>query len=162
MHPPHHAPTRQQRAPSLQGPGALGQRGSLNWLLILGLGFLALARPITNTVLDQIGVDLGPLVPLGWTAIISLLWIAAVGLTRTASPVLTLVLAGLVYGVSAIVLSGILSTLLLGQLHGPLTNPIGIVAVLITNALWGLVTGAIALVVQRARGIGHGASAAHR
>lgn len=161
MHPPHTAASHQQPTPH-QRSGATAPKRSLNWLLILGLGLTALGRPITNTVLDQLGIDLGPLVPLGWTAIISLLWIAAVGLTRTASPVLTLVLAGLVYGVSAIVLSGILSTLLLGQLHGPLTNPIGIVAVLITNALWGLVTGAIALVVQRARGIGHDASAAHR
>lgn len=163
MHTPHTAASGQEpalrprpvAATSPQGPGgAAAPHRSLNWLLILGLGLTALVRPLTNTVLDQLGIDPGPLVPLGWTALISLLWIAAVGLTRTASPVLTLVLVGLVYGLSAIMLSGILSTLLLGQLHGPLTTPIGLVAVLITNALWGLVTGAIALALQRARGIG--------
>lgn len=150
MHTPHTShpqPGSPQGREATTGPGR-----SLNWLLILGLGLLALARPLTNTVLDQLGIDLGPVVPLGWTALISLIWIGAVGLTRTVSPVVTLVLTGLVYGVGAIVLSGILSPILLGELQGPLTNPIGLVAVLITNALWGLITGAIALALQRVRG----------
>src|SRR5699024_9381481 len=45
----------------------------------------------------------------------------------------------------------ILSPLLLGELRGPLTTPIGAVAVLATNAVWGVITGAIALALQRAR-----------
>lgn len=139
-----------------------GRSRSLNWLLIVGLGLLALARPITNTVLDQLGIDLGPVVPLGWTVIISLIWIGAVGLTRTVSPVLTLLLTGLAYGVFAMILSGILSPILLGELRGPLTNPIGLVAVLITNAVWGLITGGIALAVQRVRGVHTGATLTSR
>ena len=89
-------------------------------LLAVGLGLVGLARPITNTVLDQIGVDPGPVVPLGWTLLITLLWVAVVGLGRVPRPLLTLTLAGLVYGLSALLLSGILSPLLLGRLEGPL------------------------------------------
>lgn len=135
---------------------------SPNWLLILGLGLFALARPVTNTVLAQIGVDPGPVVPLGWTAVISLVWIAVVGLTRTTSPVLTLVLAGLAYGIFAMVLSGILSPILMGRLAGPLANPIAILPVLATNAVWGLITGALALAVQRLRGVTPHGRAGHR
>lgn len=160
--PPDHIPTHPQRGatvqPGRQGRDAPAQKGSLNWLLILGLGLLALARPITNTVLDQLGIELGPVVPLGSTLLISVIWIGSVGLTRTLSPVLTLLLTGLTYGVAAIALSGILSPILLGELQGPLTTPIGIVAVLVTNAIWGLIAGAIALVLQRARGIRTGST----
>lgn len=120
-------------------------------LLAVGLGLVGLARPITNTVLDQIGVDPGPVVPLGWTLLITLLWVAVVGLGRVPRPLLTLTLAGLVYGLSALLLSGILSPLLLGRLEGPLAHPIAIVPMLVTNTLWGLVAGALALAIQRAR-----------
>lgn len=157
---PHHhpAPTRHGTPRQLDPPSAAGSR--LNWLLILGLGLLALARPLTNIVLDQLEIDLGPVVPLGWTVIISVIWICAVGLTRTVAPVATLLLTGLAYGVFAIALSGILSPLLLGELRGPLTTPIGAVAVLATNAVWGVITGAIALALQRARGIRPGSAVA--
>lgn len=125
---------------------------TVNWLLVIGLGAIALVRPITNTVLEQMGLDLGPVVPLGWTLVISLLWIAAVGLTRTSRPVLTLTLTGIAYAMFALLLSGILSSLLLDHLQGPLANPIAIVPMLLTNAIWGVVTGALALAVQTARG----------
>ena len=98
-------------------------------------------------------IDLGPVVPLGWTLIISMIWISAVGLTRTSWPVVTLLLSAVAYGVFAIGLSGILSPILLGELRGPLTTPIGVVAVLATNAVWGGITGVIALALQRARGL---------
>jgi len=148
-HPPAHP---QHRMPSRSGRQHTAVP-RLNWILILGLGLLALARPITNTVLDQLGIDLGPVVPLGWTLIISVIWISAVGLTYTSWPVVTLLLTAVAYGVFAIVLSGILSPILLGELRGPLTTPIGVVAVLATNAVWGVITGVIALALQRARGL---------
>lgn len=124
----------------------------ISWPLVLGLGLLALARPVTNTVLGQLGIDPGPTVPIGWTLVITAFWVGVVGLTRVPRPVLTLVLAGLAYGVFAIVLSGILSPLLLGHLAGPLANPIAIVPVLATNALWGAIAGVLALGLQRLRG----------
>jgi hypothetical protein len=65
--------------------------------------------------------------------------------------VLTLVCAGVVYGVLSIVLSGILSPILTGQLQGPLAMPFAIIPVLAVNAVWGLITGVIALLVRRAR-----------
>ncbi|MGP9538028.1 hypothetical protein ACT3SP_08450 [Brachybacterium sp. AOP43-C2-M15] len=133
------------------GPRTSTAAGPLSWPLILGLGLLALARPISNTVLDQLGLDLGPMMPLLWTAVITVVWVAAVGLTRTARPVLTLTLTGIAYAVCAMILSGVLSPLLLGHLAGPLANPIAIVPILATNALWGVIAGLLALAVQRLR-----------
>ncbi len=156
-------PTSGPSTPNPAAPDSTGQtppaahglapRRRLNPLLILALALIALARPLTNIVADQAGTDLGPLVPLGWTLLISLVWIAVVGLTGTARPVLTLVLAALAYAVFAIILSGILSPILLGRLEGPLANPLAIVPLLATNAVWGLLTGALALAVQRLRGL---------
>lgn len=126
---------------------------ALSWPVILGLAVIALARPVTNVVLDQLALDPGPVVPLAWTAVITALWVAVVGIGRVARPLLTLVLVGLAYGVLALALSGILSPLLLGHLSGPLANPLAIVPMLLVNALWGLIAGLLALLVQRGRGV---------
>lgn len=125
-----------------------------SWPLILGLGVFALARPVTNTVLDQAAIDPGPVVPLGFTALITLVWVLIVGMGRAARPVLTLILTGAAYAIFAILLSGILSPLLLGHLDGPLARPIAIVPMLLTNALWGLIAGLLALALQHLRGSG--------
>ena len=122
-------------------------------LLILGLGLLALVRPLASIVVEQSGHELGAAPRLLLTAAITLVWVAAVGLGRAPRPLLTLVLAGLVYAVAAIVLSGILSPLLLGHLSGPLAQPLAIVPMLLVNALWGLIAGLLALGVRRLRGV---------
>lgn len=126
---------------------------NLQWSLVLGLGALALARPLMNIVglADQLG---RPLTPVLVTLLISVVWIAAVGLSRVAQPVLTLTFAGLAYGVFAIVLSAVLSPILTGEFQGPLATPFAfaVVPVLITNAIWGAITGVIALLVQQMRG----------
>ncbi|WP_114854443.1 hypothetical protein [Brachybacterium sp. YJGR34] len=124
----------------------------LNLPLILGLALIALARPLTNIVADQLGAELPAAVPLGWTALITLVWVVVVGTGRSPHPVLTLVLAGLAYAVLAMVLSAVLSPLLLGYLDGPLARPLAIVPMLVVNALWGLIAGALALAVRRLRG----------
>lgn len=124
---------------------------ALNWPLILGLGALALIRPLVNIVEHQAGVDSGPVTPITITIGISVVWIAAVGFTRVRQPLLTLVFAALTYGVFSMVLSAIVSPLLLGRLEGPLANPIAVVPVLLTNAIWGAITGALAMLIQRAR-----------
>ena len=123
----------------------------INWLLILGLGVLALIRPVFSIAgfSDALGK---PATPIILTMAISLVWILSVGLTRVARPVVTLVLAGVVYAVLAIALSGILSPLLSGELQGPLQNPAAVVSVLITNVAWGAITGLIALSLRRFRG----------
>lgn len=123
---------------------------NLNWPLVLGLGALGLVRPALN--ITGVAEDLGkPWTPILVTIGISLLWIAVVGLTRVAQPLRTLVFAGTAYGAFAIIASGILSPILLGELHGPLANPVAIVGVVAVNAFWGLITGLLALGVRRLR-----------
>ncbi|MVA75874.1 hypothetical protein GC722_07535 [Auraticoccus sp. F435] len=124
---------------------------SLHWPLVVGLGALALVRPLVSIVEDQLGVGDPPAVPVVITLVVSAVWVAAVGLGRVARPVLTLVCVGLTYAVLSILLSGVLSPVLTGQLQGPLANPVAVVPVLAVNALWGLATGGLALLLQRAR-----------
>lgn len=123
----------------------------LHWPLVLGLGALALVRPLVSIVESQLGVGDPPAVPIAITVVITAVWVAVVGLGRVARPVPTLVATGLTYGVLSIVLSGVLSPILTGRLEGPLVTPIAIVPVLLVNAVWGLVAGGLAVLVQRAR-----------
>lgn len=125
---------------------------SLHWPLIVGLGALALVRPGVRIVEHQLDASDPPAVPIIITSVISAIWIAVVGFSRTAHPVVTLLFTGLSYAVLAIILSGILSPILDGELEGPLANPIAIVPVLLTNAIWGLAAGGLALLVQQLRG----------
>lgn len=122
----------------------------LHWPLVLGLAAFALVRPLFSIVglSDTLGK---PATPLILTAVVSLVWILVVGLSRVRRPVLTLVAAGLCYAVLVVLLSGILSPVLDGRLEGPLAKPALILPLLLTNAVWGLVTGALADLVQRAR-----------
>lgn len=121
-------------------------------LLVLGLGLIALVRPLASIVVEQSGHELGSAPRLLLTAAITLVWVAVVGLGRASRPVLTLVLAGVAYAVAAIALSGLLSPLLLGHLTGPLAQPLAIVPMLLLNAVWGLIAGALALGVRHLRG----------
>jgi hypothetical protein len=124
----------------------------LHWPLIAGLGALALVRPLIRIVGGQLGVDEPPALAVVITVVISLVWVAVVGLTRVPRPVLTLALVGLVYAVLSMLLAAVLSPVLDGRAQGPLANPVAIVPVLLTNAVWGLVAGVLALGVRRARG----------
>lgn len=124
----------------------------LPWPLILGLAALALVRPVVSIVESQLDVSAPPAVPIAITVAISAVWIIVVGLTKRARhPVLTLLLTGLTYAVLSIALSGILSPILTGELQGPLAMPLAIIPVLLTNAIWGLITGTLALLLQRSR-----------
>lgn len=125
----------------------------LPWLLVVILGALALVRPATNTVADQVGWDRPAAVPIAFTLLITATWVAVVGFSRNTEPVLTLLATGLVYAVLAIGLSAVISVPLTGRLQGPLANPIAIVPVLAVNAGWGLLAGVLALLLQRARGV---------
>lgn len=126
----------------------------LNWSLILGLAALALIRPLFSIVglSDLLGK---PATPLVLTAVITVAWVLVVGLSRVREPVLTLVAAALAYAVAAGILSAILSPILTGEVQGVLATPLAIVPMLITNAIWGLVAGLLALAVQRGRGVEH-------
>ncbi|MHA6799610.1 hypothetical protein [Bounagaea algeriensis] len=121
-----------------------------SWLLASALGTFALLRPLLSMtgVMEHLGRPVSPIVA---TAVISAVWIVAVGMSRVRHPVLTLVGAGLVYAVLAMVLSAVGSLLLTGQLQGPLATPLGagVVATLVVNAVWGAVAGVFAALLQR-------------
>lgn len=126
---------------------------TLQWPLILGLGALALLRPLVRIVESQLGAGNTPATPIVTTLIVSAIWIAVVGFSNTAHPVLTLLLTGIAYAVFSIALSGIISPILSGELQGPLVRPFAVVPILITNAIWGLAAGGLALALQRRRGV---------
>jgi hypothetical protein len=117
----------------------------LNWKLIIVLAIFALVRPVMSMlgITEAIGK---PVASIGATIIISAVWIIAVVRARESQPVLTLMLVGIGYAVLAIIISGIFSPILLGQLQGPLTNMFAFVSVFVTNAIWGLIAGVIASV----------------
>jgi hypothetical protein len=124
----------------------------LHWPLILGLGALAMIRPLVATISSTLGGQGSPALSIMLSIAISAAWIGVVGLTRVRHPVLTLVFAALAYAVFSTIFSGIVSPLATGSLQGPLAMPPTIIAVLITNAIWGAITGLLALALQRARG----------
>ncbi|GIN74582.1 hypothetical protein J14TS2_50570 [Bacillus sp. J14TS2] len=117
----------------------------LNWKLIAILSLIALVRPIMSMtgISDAIGK---PFASLGATIIISIVWIITIIIKRDPHPIQTLLFVGIGYGIFAIILSSIFSPILTGHLQGPLTNPFALVSVLVTNAIWGLIAGAIAIV----------------
>lgn len=111
-----------------------------NLLLILGLGALALVRPVMKMtgIMDFIGQSFGSIL---MTIVISLAWLVIVLARRVPHPVSVLVYAGMSYALFAIILSGIASPILNGELQGPLTNPFAVISVFAVNALWGLIVG---------------------
>ena len=115
---------------------------TLNWGLIGALAIFALIRPFMSIlgISEAIGK---PVASIAATIIISIVWIVTVYIKQDSRPILTLVCAGVSYGILAIIISGILSPILTGHLQGPLTNPFAIISVLATNAIWGLITGLV-------------------
>lgn len=124
----------------------------LHWPLILGLAALALVQPLLGMITAAGGTPAAPPVRAGLAIVISIVWISVVGLTQVRHPVLTLIFAGISYGVFETLLSGAMSPVLTGELKGPLAMPWTIIAVLISNAIWGAIAGLLALAVQRLRG----------
>ena len=129
-------------------------RGPVSYPLAIGLGVIALVRPVVRIVEDRAGIENQPLVPIGITIAITVVWVLVVGLNRVVDPIGTLAAAGLAYGVLSIILSGILSPILLGHLDGPLAHPIGIIPALVVSLVWGLVAGVLALGLRRVTGRG--------
>ncbi|MFD6953312.1 hypothetical protein A6A08_19585 [Nocardiopsis sp. TSRI0078] len=140
----------QQPAPS--EPRSTDPFSDIPWSLVLGLGALALLRPLLSITGLTEALDWSPFLQLGTTVLITVAWVAAVVVARAPRPLLTLVYTGLAYAVFSTVLSAVLSPIMLGELRGPVTNPFGLVAVLAVNALWGLAAGAVALAVRSALG----------
>lgn len=143
------------RRPSMGGMNTTTTLKNLHWPLIIGLGTFALIRPLVNILgLDDLLGQPGTVLLL--TGTITLVWVLAVGLSRVSQPVLTLVAAALVYAASAALLSAILSPILQGELDGPFARPWVLIPLLITNAVWGLVAGVLALLLQQVRGVSTG------
>ena len=123
-------------------------KGKLNLPLVFGLAALALIRPLMSMLglLEEIGQ---PFASISVTILISIIWIGIVVLSRVRNPLKTLMCTGIAYGVFAIIISAIVSPILEGQLQGPITNPFAMISVLVTNTIWGLITGFIAAAIQK-------------
>lgn len=144
---PHNASTPHNTRNGTSGSAAA--RPGVKWQLAAGLGAIALLRPLARmTGIDQ-AVPAGPWMLM---LLISMVWIGVVGLGRVARPVLTLTLAGIAYGLFIIPLSAVVSTVLTGDVQGPMVLPIAIAPILIMNGLWGFLAGLLAAAVQRLRG----------
>lgn len=122
----------------------------LNWPLPVILGLVGLIRPLARITLERSALPTA-LIALSMTAVVTVMWALGIGLARSANPLLGGIVTGLVYAVGAIILSGILSPILLGQLDGPLARPFAIVPMLLVNALWGALAGGLAMIVRRLR-----------
>jgi hypothetical protein len=129
----------------------MNKLNQLHWPLIIGLGALALIRPLLNItgLMDRLGRPFGP---LAVTLAISLAWLITAVFVRVREPFLTLMFTGIAYGVFAITISAILSPILTGELAGPITNPYAIVLVLVTNGIWGAAVGLVALGILNRNG----------
>ncbi len=130
---------------SADSAAADGPLSGIAWSLVLGLGALALLRPLVDITGAAGALDRPFLLWPATAVLVTVTWVAAVVVTRVPRPLLTLVCTGLAHAVFSIVVSAVLSPVMLGELRGPLTHPFGFVAALALNALWGLVAGVIAL-----------------
>lgn len=121
----------------------------INWKIVIALSTFALIRPLMSIigVTEYIGQ---PYTSLTLTLLISVVWIAVMIYKDTETPIQHLVAAGILYALFAIILSGILSPVLLGELTGPLTHPFAIFSILMTNIVWGGITGIISWVIMKA------------
>jgi hypothetical protein len=123
----------------------------LHWPLIMGMGALALIRPLMN-ITGWMGAPGRPFGPLLVSGLISLVWLAIVVIFRVRQPLLTLIFTGMTYGVFSFGLGAILSPLLTGEFSGPLARPFilpfALVNLLTTHALWGAVVGLLAWGIQ--------------
>ena len=122
----------------------------LRWPLIAALALTGLIRPVLSItgVFDRLG-DFGhPWAPLLVTVLLGVLWIAVVVLGRVRQPVLTLIFAGVGYGLAAILLNLSLHPFLESAEWIPAA---GYVAIPLWNALLGAVLGLIAHGLQRIR-----------
>jgi hypothetical protein len=123
-------------------------KGKAHLPLAVGLAALAFIRPLMS-MLGLSGRIGQPEASITITILITILWIGAAVLLRVENPIRTLLYAGIIYGIFAIVISAIASPILEGRLQGPITNPFAVVSVILTNALWGLTAGWIAAAVRK-------------
>ncbi len=126
----------------------------LRWGLILLLGALGLVRPLLSILgaYDALGGE--ALGPVAVTAILAVVWVGVVLVTHAPNPLLTLTLAGVSYGVLAILLQQIAGNIFLDRPPAEAPSPAPVlvvswVAILVTNALWGAFLGLLATALGR-------------
>ncbi len=113
---------------------------NLHWPLIVALGAFALIRPFLSILGLSEG---GPGVPIVATALITVVWIAAVVIRCVQRPIITLTAAGGMYGVFVLVMMIVGDPSRVSQLGyaGP--------SIMITNLVWGGIAGFIAEGIRR-------------
>ncbi|WP_231314414.1 hypothetical protein [Neobacillus sedimentimangrovi] len=79
------------------------------------------------------------------TILISLIWLIIVVMKKCQHPIQILVFAGNSYAIFATILSAMLSPILNGQLQGPLANPLALISIIVTNIIWVLLIGVLAI-----------------
>lgn len=118
----------------------------LPWKLIVTLSAIGLVRPLLSMfgVLDALGK---PWSPVAVTVVLAVVWVAAVVAARVSEPVATLALAGVGYGVLALLLNivGAATT------DAEVAPPIGLAAMILGNGIYGAVLGLVALGLLRLR-----------
>jgi hypothetical protein len=127
---------------------------SVRWELIVPLAFLALARPLLSIAGAYETLGGGALGPLLVTALLAVVWVATVVLTRAPKPLVTLLLVGALYGLLAIALQQLLWNLSPGGVpeEAPSSTPVLVVSwasILATNAIWGALLGLVAAGIRR-------------
>ncbi|MFP3714838.1 hypothetical protein [Puerhibacterium sp. TATVAM-FAB25] len=122
--------------------------GPLSWPLVLGLGSLALLWPLVELtgVAGVLGQPSASLLVVGLTAGA---WVLGVGLGRVPRPVLTLTLAGGLYGALLLAVSSVLG--LRPEVPAALLV-VGAAGEILRSTALGAVAGLAAAAVQRARG----------
>ena len=129
-------------------PVGASRKETVSWPVVLGLGSLALLWPLAELtgLSDAIGQPTMALVLLGLVAIA---WIGTVGFCRVPRPVLTLTVAGAVYGSILVVLSVAFGTR--PDLGGVLAVGVAFLEI-VRSALLGSMAGLIARALQKVMG----------
>lgn len=129
------------------------RRTGQGWGLVTFLAALGLIRPLLS-IAGAYDEGLRPWGPVVVTGLVAALWVGIVVVTRVPNPLLTLIAAGVSYGLLAILLQQILWHLFLGGApeEAPSSVPVlalSWVSIVVTNAIWGAFLGLVALGLGR-------------
>lgn len=122
--------------------------------MVVALAVVGLIRPLLSIFGAYEALGAGAWTPLVVTALIAALWVGAVLITRAPRPLVTLLAAGASYGVLAVILQQVIWNLLPGgaPVGAPSSGPILVmswVSIVVTNTVWGVLLGLVALGLRR-------------
>jgi hypothetical protein len=125
------------------------QLKTLDWKLISALAAIGLIRPFIS-IAGFDGQSVGTWLPILLTVIISVCWIALTLIYHAPNPFLTLIFAGGLYGIFAIVLQQFIWNVLGIKPNLPeAIPPIAYFMIVVTNLIGGAGLGVIALMTRR-------------